>query len=142
MKVETAFLAQAAEVSGDGRIFVYGGGIEGLITPTVPLVVPQISIVVRLHFLLGECGTSHNLRITMSDSDGEDCGLDATVSVNPVVPEYMPDRGTRLFATFGVNYLKFDQFGVYAVNVFVGDERLDGFTIGVHQAKPPEEEGN
>ena len=138
MRVDTAFLAPA-EATSDGRIFVHGGGIEGFVTPAVPLVVPLIYVVVRIYFSL-EIRHPHTLKITVTDPHGKDCGLNAVTPLNPAVPEYLPELGTKLFATFGIYNLKYDEIGVYTVNVFVDDEHLDGFPVeSTWQSRPRRE---
>lgn len=140
MRLDTAFLVQSAEVVSDGRVFVHGGGIEGFMTPAVPFTLPSIAIVLRIHFLLEECGVGHQLRVTVTTPDGVDSGLTAVSRLNPQAPQDFAERGVKLFAAINIINLLFAQLGLYTVDVFVDEQRLDGFTIGVAQATPPVEE--
>jgi len=137
MRLETAFLAQAAEVTSDGRVFVHGGGIEGFMTPAVPFVLPSIAIVLRIQFLLEECGIEHQLRVTVTSPDGADCGLNAVSRLSTQAPQDFAERGVRLFVAITINNLLFAYMGLYTVNVFVNERRLDGFTVAVAQARAP-----
>ena len=69
--------------------------------------------------------------------DGADVGLNAFSAVTPQVPPEFGDRGSKLFNVFTVNGLPFTRAGIYTVNVFGNDRRLDGFDVAVVQAPPP-----
>jgi hypothetical protein len=140
MKLETGFLAQAADVLSDGRIFVHGGGIEGFSVAGAPVLIPSISIVLRFQFSPEECGAEYHLRITLTDSNGADCGVAATSILNPQAPLDFPDRVMKLFAVFAFTNLVFPRMGLYTVNVFVNGSRLDGFTVGIIHVRPPVDE--
>jgi hypothetical protein len=140
MRLETGFLAQAAEVVSDGRVFVHGGGIEGFAVPDVPVLIPSVAIVLRFHFLLNECGAEHNVRVTVTDPNDADCGLAGAIVLNPQPPLDFPERGVKLFAVLAITNLMFPLVGVYAVNLFVNERRLDGFTVGIVRARPPIDE--
>ena len=96
----------------------------------------------RIHFSLEECGAPHALKMTVTDPDGKDLGLNVTSPLSPAVPEYPSDSGASLFAAFGVGFLKFEHLGVHAVNVFVNDNQLEGFTFGIHRTNPSDQGGN
>ena len=140
MRLETGFFAQAAEVTSDGRIFVHGGGIEGFIVPAVPIIIPSAAIVLRICFSAEECGTEHQIGITLADPNGNDCGFRFSVPCAPQPPPDFPSRSVKIFAVFTVHNLVFACVGMFTVNAFVDDRPLDNFSIGVALARPPIDE--
>lgn len=137
LRLETAFFAQAAEAMSDGRLFVHGGGIEGFAFPVFPGVVPSIAIVLRFHFESQECGVNQRIRVTITDPDGGDVGLNAFSEAAPQVPPEFDDRGVNLFNVFTVNNLPFMRAGIYTVNVFGNEGRLGGLSVRVGQDPAP-----
>ena len=137
LRLETAFFAQAAEAMSDGRLFVHGGGIEGFAFPVFPGVVPSIAIVLRFHFESQECGVNQRIRVTITDPDGGDVGLNAFSEAAPQVPPEFDDRGVNLFNVFTVNNLPFMRAGIYTVNVFGNEGRLGGLSVRVGQDPRP-----
>jgi hypothetical protein len=141
MRLETGFFAQAADVVSDGRVFVHGGGIEGFAVPGTPIVIPSVAIVFRFQFLSKECGFAYPLRVTITDPNGADCGLNATSLLTPQIPSNFPDEGTRQFIAINIQNLIFTILGIYTVNVFVNESLLDSFSVGVAQSQQPIGEG-
>ncbi len=70
MKFLDAFFANAADVGPDGRCFVLGGGIEGIIVNSIPTVIPAVALFLRIRFDRQECGQTHTLRLDLSCPDG------------------------------------------------------------------------
>lgn len=137
MELETAFLAQGAEVLPDGRVFVLGGGVEGFALPGLPFPIPSMAIVMRFHFADDECGVGYQVRVTITNPNGEDSGLLAALPLNPVRPETFPERGVKVFAVVNVTYFMVTQFGLHRVNVSVNEAEIGGFTFGIQRMEPP-----
>jgi hypothetical protein len=79
MKPEIFTFCDFAQESG-GKLTVVGT-FDTIIARTFPCIHPQLSIVIRLRFNIGEF-TPHNFRIETRDLDGETCIAPVTGSIN------------------------------------------------------------
>jgi hypothetical protein len=70
MEVEYAFLADAAQTSSDGKLFVLGGGIDRIFAKKFPAVHPYMSLVLKMKLHPTECEREHNLELELWDPDG------------------------------------------------------------------------
>jgi hypothetical protein len=137
MILETAFLAQAAEVLPDGRIFVLGGGVEGFLFPILPCTIPTIVIVGRIHFQPEELGRPHKLQVTISNPEDQDIGLEADLSLNPEPAKIFPELGSKIFVAITVGNLQFTQAGIYRAIFRMNDSHLGELSIRVQQSPEP-----
>jgi hypothetical protein len=70
MKADFAILAEYASGPPDGKLYMIGGGIRRIMSPSFPTLIPTMSIVVGLRVPPAECGTNHELRFSYLDPDG------------------------------------------------------------------------
>src|SRR5829696_4797180 len=61
MEIEYALLANAAEMSSDGKLYLMGADISHVYGPTFPLVLPSIALVVKVTFGPEEYGKLQRL---------------------------------------------------------------------------------
>lgn len=76
MRVSTSMLADAAQVQR-GKLYILGGGISTITTRSVPVVHPQLSLVLLVEVEPHEWDQNLDLRIQLIDEDGANMGLDA-----------------------------------------------------------------
>lgn len=72
--VEFAFLADAAQVSSDGKLYALGAGIDQIGAHAFPTVHPSLVLVLKLCLQPTECDRSHDLQIVLWDADGHPIG--------------------------------------------------------------------
>jgi len=124
MEVVFAFLAKSAEMSVDGNICAVGAGASAVGFPTVPAVVPAISVAASLLFAPMECGRRHRVLVRITNPDGSDAGIEPFVDFNPALIESMGDYGTRLQMVINLFGLPIPQYGVYRVSIQSEDQQI------------------
>jgi len=141
MRLESAFLAQAATVLPDGRFFVFGGGIDGFVGAELPIIVPSVSAVARIHFSPEDCGVEHELLATFAGPPESEPGFNAGRKFKPVLSPYLPDRGTILPFVVDITNLRLTHEGLYTVSYSAGDTLLGKLTYVAYLARAREREG-
>ena len=82
-------LADFALGHPDGKVYILGGGLEILRPPTLPVVLPNLSFVVKIEFTPAEAGRPRVIEVIPMDSDGHPISKAARVDVTPQPnPEY------------------------------------------------------
>src|SRR3990172_13234108 len=122
MEVEYAFLADAAQVSSDGKLFVLGGGINRVFAQRYPTVHPYMTLVLKLHLHPTECDREHTLEVELWDPDGRPVGgkLSGTFSAQ------RQEKGRPSFVQLVFNILQ-TQFGApgdYQFNIVVDGQHI------------------
>ena len=131
MELAYTFLANGAELSGDGRFYVLGGGIDGIAVVAVPTAIPTIAAVCAIRFLPSECGQDHRLRVTLTRPDGSDDGLEAFVDLQPTLIPINPEVGPNLKVVFSIRNLQLPQLGSYRFNFCLGEQRIGSLDFQV-----------
>jgi hypothetical protein len=90
MEVDYSFLAESAEVGGDGGFNAIGGGISAVNVPKFPFLMQAISVVACLRFSPDECEKVYGLTVTISRPDGSDVGLRGTMELRPTASDNLP----------------------------------------------------
>ena len=80
MHISTSLLATHAEVGGDGLLAIRGGGWEFYSVPRVPATL-QGFLAGLIEFDPDEIGSTHALRLTLTDEHGVDLGSSASMVV-------------------------------------------------------------
>ena len=80
MKIDFAFLADAAQASPDGKFSVIGGGLTAIYAQKFPTLLQALALVVKLIATKDEVGLEHNLRIEL---------------INPLQVTAMPPLGGK-----------------------------------------------
>jgi len=128
MQLEYAFLADSAQVSSDGKVFVLGGGIDRIFSKQFPATHPYMSLVVKIQLHSAECEREHGLEVELWDPDGNPMGgkVAGTFSA-PRQP-----RGRPSFVQLVMNVLnaEFRVPGDYAFQVVVDGQLLK--TLPIH----------
>src|SRR5262245_56009305 len=71
MKLEFAFLAEAATVQDDGTFSVFGGGLVPIKGPSYPAVKHTLVLIGRIMFTATECGKKYTARGAIVDHAGK-----------------------------------------------------------------------
>lgn len=114
MELVSFVVCQSANLGPDGTFNILGGGRDRLAAPSFPLVVPTMTLVLRVEASPSELG-QHRLGIRIVDADGR-------LLMAPPDAEFVIAPGRRLVNfLMEVTNLRFPAAGSYGVEV-----RLDG----------------
>ena len=129
MTIQAAVLCDAA-TDYNGKLNLLGT-FDTIVTAQFPAVHPQCSIAVRIAFERMEEG-KHQLQITFVDEDGKRImpPMDIPVEVT------FPGDTTFLSRNFVINIqqLKFDQPGLYSIDLAMDGRQISGIPLAVRQA--------
>jgi hypothetical protein len=133
MEVEYAFLADAAQSSSDGKLYVLGGGFDEIRAAKFPAVHPQMALVLKLSLHPSECEREHKTRIELWDADGNRVGpqLDAAF-----VAARRTDRpASDVYVQLVLNMLQtqFPKPGMYGFQISVDERHLKTVSLGIIQ---------
>jgi hypothetical protein len=132
MNVQVAVLCDAA-TDDNGKLNLLGA-FDTLITPVLPAIHPQCSIALRITFSPEDEG-QHKLHINFVDADGRSIMPNFPhLPINIMLP---PDIHfiTRNFI-INIQQMKFDQPGLYSVDVFIDDKQIASIPLMVRYMPP------
>ena len=131
MDVTLALLADAANVSQDGKLNILGI-FNGLGAPTFPATHPQMHLVLRFEANRAEEGKTRQVEIHLADSDGTRL---FTISTSLVLPQGMPGQPIRLNHILALNGVRFPKAGDYVFDILVGDDHKAAVDLKLVEAQ-------
>jgi hypothetical protein len=138
MKADFALVAEYASAPPDGKLYVIGGAIRRVASPTFPSILPNLSLVVSLRVPPAECGINHQLQLAFLDPDGEQLMAPPPFTINAA-----PNPDSKSLPAFvnivaNVGGLPLPRSGDYAFSlVWAGQEIASvGFTAVVGPPPP------
>ncbi|HEX9580892.1 MAG TPA: hypothetical protein VF970_07285 [Gemmatimonadales bacterium] len=135
MKVTLAVLADAANISREGKLNILGA-FNQLVAREVPVRWPLMHLVVRIEATAGE-DEKHRLGIRVLDEDGKLVAppIDAMMSFGPT----RRGRPRRTQLIVGIAGAAFPRYGTYEFEVLVDSQSLAMVPLHVepHPDKPP-----
>ena len=105
MKLDFAFLAEAAVVNPQGIFNVLNGGLTQALSRAFPSILPPMSLIARLHFDRDECDKSHHAIVTVFDPNRV-CLFQSELDVNAPIHQYHPATGNTFLAKFGFSSIE------------------------------------
>jgi len=133
MDVTLALLADAANVSSDGKLNIMGI-FNALGAASFPVVHPQMALVLRFEATRAEEGKSRAIELQLADSDG---GKVFQISAQLVVPPSTPGTPIRLNHILMLNNIQFPKAGDYVFNVLIGDDQKAAIDLKIVEVKQP-----
>lgn len=133
MEVKFAVLADAANVTGDGKLNILGM-FNALQAPSFPCAHPQMCLVLRFEASRSEEGKSRTIEIQLSDSDGAKV---FSINASLVVPKGKPGMPIRIDHILAMNGVRFPKPGDYVFNVLIGDDQKASVELKLLQVTPP-----
>jgi hypothetical protein len=127
VKPELFTFCDFAQESG-GKLTIVGT-FDTIITRSFPCVHPQLSVVIRMRFNIGEF-TTHSFRIETLDLDGEPCIKPVSGSIN------VKSAGNATAVShlvFGVNNLRFNNPGVTNFILYIDDKEITSIPLYVRK---------
>ena len=133
MNIQVAVLCDAA-TDDNGKLNLLGA-FDTIKTPQLPAVHPQCSIAMRVTFFSGDEG-KHELQLNFVDADGRPIMRNfPPIPVEVTLPDDM-HFGTRNFIV-NIQQLKFDNPGLYSIDIRVDDQTQASIPLLVKHDPPP-----
>ncbi len=133
MQLEYAFLADSAQVSSDGKLFVLGGGIDRIYSQQFPATHPYMSLVVKIQLHPAECEREHGLEVELWDPDGNPIG--GKVAGKFSAPRQPLGRPSFVQLVMNVLNAEFRGAGDYAFQVVVDGQLLKTLPLTLEQVQ-------
>jgi len=132
MQVKLALLADYANVTGEGKLNILGI-FDRITIQQLPVVHPQMHLILRLEAHATERNRVHNIEIRLHDPDGE--------TVFEVKGDMVP-QGASVLSTstnqiLTLNNLQLEKVGGYNFVVFVDNDLKAEVPLGVELAPTP-----
>ena len=138
MDVSLALLADAANVSADGKLNILGI-FNALGAHSFPVVHPQMALVLRFEASRSEEGKGRQIELQLADSDGQ---MIFKISAQLMVPTgTAPGTPIRLNHILMLNNIQFAKPGDYLFSILIGDDEkasIDLRIVEVRQQQGPQ----
>jgi len=133
MNFQIAVLCDAA-TDDNGKLNLLGA-FDTIYARELPAIHPQCSVALRVTFFSGDEG-KHTLRLNFVDADGRSIMPNfPTIPVEVTLPEDV-HFGTRNFIV-NIQALKFDEPGVYSVDIALDEQSQASIPLLVKHLSPP-----
>ncbi len=130
MRVQLAFLAEAATHTSSGSIAAIGIVIGRINVLTLPLGVPRLDLVLSLIFDKEDLGREHVVIIRPIDPDGKQFLQETRSAFNSSIPER--ETGIVHSAIMSHNLVIFRSAGLYLFQVYVDESIVASVEYKVH----------
>ena len=131
MKLNTAMLADAAQVQG-GKLFVLGGGFDTISARTLPVVHRNLAVALVAEIEPEERHRDLELVISLIDEDGNALGVEAKGKMRVGAPPNLPPGSSSIVPIVSPFYnVQFPEAKGYAFVVQYDDEELARITFRV-----------
>jgi hypothetical protein len=134
MRLSYAFLADAAQFTEDGKLWVLGGDLATLRAQEFPHKYPALALVVKFLLRPDECGREHRIRVQLREPTGEALA-DTLTSAAPEPRTDFPEEEVGLAFVLNYQQTLFPSPGKYSFIITVDDEELG--VMGFHVIRPP-----
>ncbi len=137
MKVTLAVLADAANVTREGKLNILGI-FEVIQVSTFPATHPQMQLVMRFEADISESGKTKKLEIQLMDEDGKrlmNLGGEMTLG------QKQPGQSMTTSQILTINMMKFEAPGNYEFKILINDELKAEVPLRLIQARSPEPAG-
>ena len=133
MNIQVAVLCDAA-TDDNGKLNLLGA-FDTIYARELPAIHPQCSVALRVTFFNGDEG-KHTLRLNFVDADGRSIMPDfPPIPVEVTLPDDV-HFGTRNFI-INIQQLKFDEPGLYSVDISLDDQSQANIPLLVKHVPPP-----
>jgi hypothetical protein len=125
MEVEFAFLADAAQVPPDGKLYVLGGNVDRIHAHQFPTNHPSMTLVMKIQMLASECNRAHQLQIDLWDERGNpvlEPSITAEIGVGPDPDD--PTGPSSLLIPVNMMGVQFPRPGVYEFHIVINGRHL------------------
>ena len=134
MEIEFAFLADAAEVPPNHKLYVMGGGLDKLYARSFPATHPQLAFVLKLRVHPVECERPHKLEIQFWDPDGRRLSPEIRGEFTAQRDPESSTRPTFVQLVFNIVGLQLPGPGDFDFHIVVNGQHLKTVPLYVHAA--------
>jgi hypothetical protein len=131
MEVEFAFLADAAQASGN-KLYVLGAGFDRIFAAQFPAVHPLMALVLKLKLHPAECDREHNLEVELWDPDGQAMGVKVAAKFSAEKPKPV-GRSAYVQLVLNLAQIRFPKVGDYAFQIVVDSQHYKSLPIYLEQ---------
>jgi hypothetical protein len=136
MRLEFAFLADAATVRDQGIFDAVGGGFDVVTGKVFPATKYAMALIARFQFAPEECGTKHELRGEIVDGDGKAIFTEMRGEFTPPLHPRHPDRSNSMTVCLNCQGVTFPVPGDYFFrlsidNLSIGQVNIEAILEGV-----------
>jgi Family of unknown function (DUF6941) len=123
MKIETALLADSAQVA-NGKLFILGGGWSLYRSGVYPVAI-QMAVAFLMSFNSGEVGSNYPMVVTIADEAGVPIApsVQGQLQVGPPPPEVPQGSAIKIPIVANIMTLQIPRAGKYAIDIRVGTSR-------------------
>jgi hypothetical protein len=109
MRIAYAFLADTALGHPDGKMYVLGGGIDTVFSPTFPFMAQPLSMVLKAEFDPEDTDAPHLVEVQLLNSEGSALIPSMKTQVLPQRHSKWPDRAVGVQLVLGLAGLRFER---------------------------------
>ena len=132
MQVEIAVVADAANVSQEGKLNITGI-FDNITTAAMPMHWPFFVLVLRLRAMAGEKGRNQIINVILIDQDGKT--IHRLPEVQLQLPSDAPGTSGVIPLVFGVANLEFQSFGEYRFEILLNGNQIKGIPLTITQRR-------
>jgi len=140
VEVDFATLADGVAQRPDGKLDIFGAGIDNISAVAVPTQHPQITLVIRFLLSRHEAETQHQLQVILMGDDGAEIArTGGEVAISPDQVESL-QAGRRLGVNVVMQFggLIFPTFGAYQFSIlWDGNEARSALPLSVTHVQSP-----
>ena len=141
MEFGFAFAAESAQPIPDGRFSVLGGGLDGYIAPSLPIIARSLALIVELRFKHDECGRKHSLKMQVMGPGGNKVQELDNIALAPEPDPHFPEHPMNLHVVINLINLVFDSTGFYKFVFISSDKTIGVMEFGIALAEPKADPG-
>lgn len=130
MKLDFAFLADAADCPPGGKLYILGAGFDTIHSKNFPCIHPQISLVMRIILNPIELDKPHDAEIRLIDADGKDVISKIKLNIPaPKVPVPVKEIGIGLVSN--LKEIKFESSGQYSFEILLDGAHIKSLPLNL-----------
>ncbi len=129
MQLDFALLAQYADYVSDGRLAIFGAGIDGIEASSVPFQSQPMALVARFSLEPGDADHPKHYRLEITAPDGERKRMMEDQSLN-ILPDTngMPPIASNLVVNL---HLQFKSVGEYMLHLMLDGREVKAFPLKI-----------
>jgi len=138
MKLGYALLADAAQVTPDGKLSMLGGDFDTIFVRSFPAQHSSLALVVKLDAARDDCGREHEMRVTSSGPLNSSFLPAVESRFTPQLNPLFANRPTRVLLVFNFQSLMFPNQGKYQFHITVDGTQLGTVPLELTRIPQPE----
>lgn len=136
MKLAYAMLADSAQFTPDGRLWMLGGDIDTIYARTLPARHPVLTVVFKVLFTPEECEKEHTVRITLTNPEGATITPDEALSFVPHASPERPGEDVGVGLPAVILGPEFHLLGTHVCHIWVDDQEVSQLPLRIVPAPP------